>query len=237
MSKTVFDQLMEKLDEVILGRRYIIAEIGKLKEIVSETQDTSIGDAISQITGAVNEMKNFMQNSINSLTDLKNNITNLSTSVNSLNSTVETTLTSVNALKSGGIPASSSSAAPTPSPTISSSSSSASKPAPKTTAPAPAAPKASASSSPSPAPSSATSGGGGGDFDAIMSAANSKSPAVELGNMIDELRTKLSKENPLNPILFELSMESGRLKALGDAPLNENNLNTLIQKLNKWKAS
>jgi len=55
--------------------------------------------------------------------------------------------------------------------------------------------------------------------------------------MIDQLRTKLSKENPLNPILFELSMESGRLKALGDAPLNESNLNTLTQKIYKWKTT
>lgn len=217
MSKTVFDQLMEKLDEVILGRRYIIAEVGKLKEIVSEMQDTSVGDAINQITSAVNEMKNFMQTSINSLTDLKNNITNLGTSVNSLNSTVETTLNAVNTLKSGGYSAPSSVA-----------------PAMKASTPAvSSAPKATAASS---APKPATTSGGS-EFNAILSAANSNTPAVQIGNMIDQLRTRLSKENPLNPILFELSMESGRLKALGDSPLNETNKNTLTQKINKWMIS
>ena len=53
--------------------------------------------------------------------------------------------------------------------------------------------------------------------------------------MVDKLRTQLSKENPLNPILFELSMESGRLKALGSNPLNDKNLQTLLDKIKKWK--
>lgn len=221
MSKTVFDQLMEKLDEVILGRRYIIAEIGKLKEIVGDIQDTSSGDAMAQIGGAVNEMKTFMQNSINTLTDLKNNINNLGTSINSLNNTVETTLNAINALKSGGGVVS---AAPISSPTPM-----AARP---TSAPAPI-------STSAPAPMAATpvaAAGGGGDFDGILRAANAPTPAIDLGNMVDALRTKLSKENPLNPVLFELSMESGRLKALGSNPLNDKNKQTLIEKLNKWKA-
>lgn len=206
---------MEKLDEVILGRRYIIAEIGKLKEVVSDIQDTSTGDAMSQISSAVNEMKNFMQNSINSLTDLKNNINNLSTGINSLNSTVNTTLNAINAIKEGGGPVSAAPAAARPVP---SSPSTASSPAPKA-APAPA------SSVPS----------GGANFLAVLSAAKSNTPAVELGDMIDKIRTQLSKENPLNPILFELSMESGRLKALGNSPLQPNHLKTLEDKIAKWK--
>ncbi len=217
---------MEKLDEVVLGRRYIIAEIGKLKEVVSDLQDTSIGDAMVQITGAVNEMKNFMQTSINSLTDLKNNITNLGTAINSLNSTVETNLNAVNALKAGG--------------GISAPAISSSFPAPvaTTTGYTPAPVATTTSYTPAPVASTpAAAPSGGTNFDSILSAAQSNSPSVKLGNMIDELRTKLSKENPLNPILFELSMESGRLKALGDNPLNENNLKTLIQKLQKWKVS
>jgi len=220
MSKTVFDQLMEKLDEVILGRRYIIAEIGKLKEIVGDIQDTSSGDAMAQIGGAVNEMKNFMQNSINTLTDLKNNINNLGTSINSLNNTVETTLNAINTLKSGGGMVS---AAPisTPTPTRSA-------PAPTSAPVSTAAPAATATAAPS--------GGGGAGFDGILTAANASTPAVDLGNMVDALRTTLSKENPLNPILFELSMESGRLKAVGANPLNDKNKQTLIEKLNKWKS-
>ena len=35
MSKTVFDVLQEKIDQVVLGRRYIIAEIGKLTRLVN----------------------------------------------------------------------------------------------------------------------------------------------------------------------------------------------------------
>jgi hypothetical protein len=219
MSKTVFDQLMEKLDEVILGRRYIIAEIGKLKEIVGDIQDISSGDAITQIGSAVNEMKTFMQNSINTLTDLKNNINNLGTSINSLNSTVETTLNAINALKTGGV-----AAAPMPT---------------TTSRPAVSAPMHSAATSapsisaPPPAPGAAASGAS--EFEAITTAAKANTPAVELGNMVDKLRTKLSKENPLNPILFELSMESGRLKALGNNPLNDKNKETLLEKLQKWK--
>ena len=219
MSKTVFDQLMEKLDEVILGRRYIIAEIGKLKEIVGDIQDISSGDAITQIGAAVNEMKTFMQNSINTLTDLKNNINNLGTSINSLNSTVETTLNAIHNLKEGGMTAAPVSAAPARS--------AMSAPTPSAMSPAPS------MSTPPPAPASAASGAS--EFDAITNAANASTPAVELGNMVDKLRTKLSKENPLNPILFELSMESGRLKALGSNPLNDKNLQTLIEKIQKWK--
>ncbi|MHA1150309.1 MAG: hypothetical protein ACTSR8_18945 [Promethearchaeota archaeon] len=205
---------MEKLDEVILGRRYIIAEIGKLKEVVSDIQDTSTGDAMNQISSAVNEMKNFMQNSINSLTDLKNNINNLSTGINSLNSTVNTTLNAINDLKGGGI-------------------SIASTPAPKTTASAPA-PKA-ATPAPTPPASAPAAASGGADFTSILTAAKSNTPAVQLGDMIDKIRTQLSKENPLNPILFELSMESGRLKALGNSPLQPNHLKTLEEKIAKWK--
>ncbi len=229
MSKTVFDQLMEKLDEVILGRRYIIAEIGKLKEVVSDIQDTTINEAMSQITGAVNEMKTFMQNSINVLTDLKNNITNLGTTINSLNSTVETTLNSVNMLKAGGMPSMSSSS-PMPAASMRQPPSSAPRPVPTPSAPAP-----SAYTAPAPSIPASTSTSSGGSFDAIISAAKANTQSVELGNMIDRLRTNLSKENPLNPILFELSMESGRLKALGGAPLNEKNLQMLMDKLKKWK--
>ncbi|MFW6272326.1 MAG: hypothetical protein ACOC44_13490 [Promethearchaeia archaeon] len=235
MSKTVFDQLMEKLDEVILGRRYIIAEIGKLKETVNDIEDTSVGESLNQITGAVNEMKTFMQEAINSMKNLKNSVNNLSTSVNSLNSTTNTTLNAVNALKEGGIPASAPSSSaeatsvsqPTPTPSTPSGSSAPTPP--------PSEPSTSTSEPTTPSSSTAPPSGGGTDFDNLLDLAESGSSAVEVGNKIDELRTKLSKENPLDPKLFELSMESGRLKALGDVPLNEKNMETLKEKVNKWK--
>ncbi|MFO8019312.1 MAG: hypothetical protein R6U96_11795 [Promethearchaeia archaeon] len=239
MSKTVFDQLMEKLDEVILGRRYIIAEIGKLKETVSDIQDTSVGDSLSEITGAVNEMKSFMQEAINSMKNLKNSVNNLSTSVNSLNSTTNTTLNAVNALKEGGVSTSAkSTTAPSTAPTPQPQSSTKSQPTPSSSSTSQSSAPSPAPSEPSPSPSSSPSGsasGGGTEFDTILDAAEAGSTAVEIGNKIDDLRTKLSKENPLDPKLFELSMESGRLKALGDVEINEKNMETLKSKINKWK--
>ena len=108
-----------------------------------------------------------------------------------------------------------------PAPTVSTSA-----PAPRAVASAPT-PTISA-----PAPAAAS---GGADFSSVLTAAKSNTPAVQLGDMIDKIRTQLSKENPLNPILFELSMESGRLKALGNTPLQPNHLKTLEEKIVKWK--
>ncbi|MHA1734437.1 MAG: hypothetical protein ACTSU5_21060 [Promethearchaeota archaeon] len=53
---------------------------------------------------------------------------------------------------------------------------------------------------------------------------------------LDALRTQLSKENPLNPILFELSMEAGRLKSMGAKPLSGADISTLEGKINSWRA-
>lgn len=73
-------------------------------------------------------------------------------------------------------------------------------------------------------------------FDAVYSAAKKKK-GNELGKMIDEIRLSLSKNNPLNPILFELSMEAGRLKSLGENPLNNQDFQILEQKIFSWKKS
>jgi len=217
--KTVFDALNEKLDQVVLGRRYIIAEIGKLKEVVSGLTDSVSGSSMDAVSGAVQEMKSFMQQAINSLSDLKNSVSRLGNTINSLNTGIETVLQAVSS--GGGI-----SATPAPAPA---------PPAPKAKASetTPAAKKTKAVKAAEAPP--ASTAGEADSFDKILTAAESKSTAVEIGEMIDTLRTDLSKENPLNPILFELSMEAGRLKALGVNPLNDSNLNTLKSKIEKWK--
>ena len=215
--KTVFDALNEKLDQVVLGRRYIIAEIGKLKEVVSGLTDSVSGSSMDAVSGAVQEMKSFMQQAINSLSDLKNSVSRLGNTINSLNTGIETVLQAVSS--GSGISAVPS---PTPAPVTPKPKSKA-----KTSEPIPVA------KTPEAAPTS--SAVDSDNFAKILTAAESKSTAVEIGEMIDTLRTDLSKENPLNPILFELSMEAGRLKALGVNPLNDSNLNTLKSKIEKWK--
>jgi hypothetical protein len=87
-----------------------------------------------------------------------------------------------------------------------------------------------------PAPAGGAPGAAGASFDRILQSAQSGTPAKDLGGMIDALRTALSKANPLNPILFELSMEAGRLKSLGGNPLDESNIGSLQQKIDKWKS-
>jgi hypothetical protein len=71
-------------------------------------------------------------------------------------------------------------------------------------------------------------------FGSILSIAKSNNPASEIANTLDKIRRRLENENPLNPILFELSVESRRLKALGNVPLDEYNLKVLMEKIKKW---
>ncbi|MHA1341848.1 MAG: hypothetical protein ACTSO2_17915 [Promethearchaeota archaeon] len=73
-------------------------------------------------------------------------------------------------------------------------------------------------------------------FDNILNAARSGTAAKDLGAMIDQLRSELSKINPLDSKLFELSMEAGRLKSLGTKILDPNGVAILEQKINKWKS-
>jgi hypothetical protein len=96
-----------------------------------------------------------------------------------------------------------------------------------TQAPAAAAPAAAGAQLSGPAASAA--------FDKIMQVARGGTQAKDIGGMLDSIRTALSKANPLNPILFELSMEAGRLKSLGGIPLDQANISGLDQKVAKWK--
>ncbi len=112
--KTVFDHLSEQIDQVVRGRRYIIAEIGKLKVSLDEFKeaiDKSSGG--SNLGTLVNDMKSFMQTTVTTLTDLKGTISQLSGVVNNLQSQVQQLNNQVQAIKaSGGVRASAPAAAP-----------------------------------------------------------------------------------------------------------------------------
>ncbi|MFX1321212.1 MAG: hypothetical protein ACFFAQ_06155 [Promethearchaeota archaeon] len=221
MSEILLNQLIEKLDEVLLGRRDIISEIEKLKDTIEKIQNEQKDNTVMQITNSVNEIKVFMSKSTNVLSELNNNMRNLQNLVNSLNNVFDTILNTMNIPESF-----------TPS-EIST------KPQKIVTSTryennifAPIrSPGESISTS---APEKSIDILGDSDFNLIISIAKSNNPAVEIAIMLEKIRTKLENENPLNPILFELSMESRRLKSLGNVPLDAYNLQILIEKLQKW---
>ena len=224
MSKTVFDHLTEQLDQVVKGRRYIISEIGKLKESVEQLRDI-----VNQSSGGgsdmgmlVNDLKTFMQRTIGTLGELKNTVTQLGGLVKSLSGQVQQLQSSGVRAGAPAPAASQMSAAPSYSPS----------PAPAMAAPSPAM----GAMPPAPAAAGGAPGAAGASFDRILQSAQGGTPAKDLGGMIDALRTALSKANPLNPILFELSMEAGRLKSLGANALDESNISSLQQKIDKWKS-
>ncbi len=252
MSKTVFDALSEKIDQVVLGRRYIIAEIGKLKVSVEDFKGAIEKANFQSIADAVTEMKNFMQMAVSSLGQLKSTLTQLGNTVANLSTTVDDTLGAVNQLRSrgGGAPM-----VPTPSRAVSApvpstygggpSAFSATPPPPQPSSAASGFPKPSDlksfSAPPAPAPSFASPppsfapAGSVNRFDKILNDAKGGITAKDLGGDLDVLRSQLSKENPLNPVLFELSMEAGRLKSLGGKSLTGADLSGFEIKVNSWK--
>ena len=203
--KTVFDHLSEQIDSVVRGRRYIIAEIGKLKVTLEEFREAieeQAGGGGGGIASIAGEMKNFMQNTISTLSELKGTISQLSGTVNNLQTRVQQLSGQVQNVKSsGGAPQQQYS------------------PPPQQQAPPPQ----------QQAPQ-------GSPLDALLNTAKSGATAKDLGVKIDELRSDLSKKNPLNPILFELSIEAGRLKSMGDKALDSNGISNLEQKITKWKS-
>lgn len=230
MSKTVFDHLSESIDQVVKGRRYIISEIGKLKVSVEDLKDALDQSTMGDVAQTVTDLKDFIQNAVQTLGQLRNSVSQLSSSISGLTSTVENTYRIVKNMKSGGGMPAARPSAPAPQP---------SAPAPQPTRSQPSTPPpATQPSTPAPQPSAPapSSGGSGVDFDKVLNSAKSGTSAKELGGMIDNLRTQLSKINPLDSKLFELSMEAGRLKSLGDKPLDSNNIGTLEQKITKWKS-
>ena len=265
ISKTVFDALSEKIDQVVLGRRYIIAEIGKLKVAVEDFKGSIEKANFQSIADAVTEMKNFMQMAVSSLGQLKSTLTQLSNTVANLSTTVDDTLNAVNQLKSRGPIGAGVPVIPTPSkaPTVPLPSTSSSPPITSFGAPPPPQPSGGSSSlvkpselfgtPPPPAPVSTLSQATAVDrsapvapssptpampvnrFDKILNDAKAGTAAKELGTALDALRSQLSKENPLNPILFELSMEAGRLKSLGTKTLTGADLSGFEIKINSWK--
>ena len=221
MSEILLNQLIEKLDEVLLGRRDIISEIEKLKDTIEKIQNEQKDNTVMQITNSVNEIKVFMSKSTNVLSELNNNMRNLQNLVSSLNNVFDTILNTMN------IPESftTSEISTKPQKIVTSTRYENNIFAPIRS------PGESISTS---APEKSIDILGDSDFNLIISIAKSNNPAVEIAIMLEKIRTKLENENPLNPILFELSMESRRLRSLGNMPLDANNLQILTNKLQKW---
>ncbi len=258
ISKTVFDALSEKIDQVVLGRRYIIAEIGKLKVSVEDFKGSIEKANFQSIADAVTEMKNFMQMAVSSLGQLKSTLTQLGNTVANLSTTVDDTLGAVNQLKSRGPMGGGAPVVPTPSRAVSapvaSSFGAPSFPspmgAPSSFGGAPPPPQPSGFPRPggfsgmpaAPTPSAPVApaapemvAGPVNRFDKILNDAKGGITAKELGGALDQLRSQLSKENPLNPVLFELSMEAGRLKSLGSKSLAGADLSGFEIKVSSWK--
>lgn len=238
MSKTVFDHLTEQIDQVVKGRRYIIAEIGKLKEsvdLLKEAVEKSSGGGSGGIVNTINDLKGFMQRTITTLGELKGTVTQLGGLVKNLAQSVQSMPRGGSMPSTTPLPQHSASSFNTPAPTFNQPTSMFNSPAP---APAPAPMQA----APAPAPMGAAptaanvASAAASAFDRIGQAAEAQTPAKDIGAMIDALRTTLSKINPLNPVLFELSMEAGRLKSLGGNPLDAANIQGLKTKIEKWKA-
>ncbi len=219
MSEILLNQLIEKLDEVLLGRRDIISEIEKLKDAIEKIQSEKKDNTGIQITNTVNEIKVFMSKSTNVLCELNNNMRNLQNLINSLNNVFNIILNTKQ------IPESFTTSSTKPQKKVTSTRYENNLSAPIRS------PSESITTS---APEKSIDIMGDSDFNLIISIAKSNNPAVEIAIMLEKIRAKLENENPLNPILFELSMESRRLKSLGNTPLDAYNLQILIEKLQKW---
>jgi hypothetical protein len=246
MSKTVFDHLTEQIDSVVKGRRYIIAEIGKLKSSIDDLKDSvekSQGGG-SNVGATINDLKGFMQKMIAALGEMKNSIGQVGGLVKSLTGSVQTLQ------QSGGarpMPQQQQYQQPSPQQQYQQPAPQYQQPAPQQQYQQPApqyqqpAPQyqqpAPQQQYQQPAPAAAPAAGAAGQaFDRVLQAAESQTPAKDLGGMLDALRTSLSKSNPLNPILFELSMEAGRLKSLGGNPLDPAGIDAIRTKIDKWKS-
>lgn len=221
MSEILLNQLIEKLDEVLLGRRDIISEIEKLKDAIERIQSEKKDNSAIQITNTVNEIKVFMSKSTNILSELNNNMKDLQYLINSLNNVFTTISNTINIQKS----IKTSEISTKPQKTVSSRSYEEDLYPPIKSLGDLQSTSTSEKLIETPRDS---------DFNLILSIAKSNNPAVEIATMLEKIRTKLENENPLNPILFELSMESRRLRSLGNVPLNEYNLQILLDKIQKW---
>jgi DNA repair exonuclease SbcCD ATPase subunit len=223
LSEILLNQLIEKLDEVLLGRREIVSEIEKLKEALEKIQTKKKDKIGIQITNTVNEIKVFMSKSTNVLSELNNNMKNLQNLINSLNNIFDTLL-NTKTIKESFKTHEFSPIPPKPEPLTRY----------ESNMPTQIISQSESITPPPYVPEKPIETVGDSDFNLILSVAKSNNPAVEIATMLEKIRTKLENENPLNPILFELSMESRRLKSVGNVPLDAHNLQILIEKLNKW---
>jgi hypothetical protein len=240
MSKTVFDHLTESIDQVVKGRRFLIAEIGKVKTDVGELRELVEKSSGGSDMGAmINDLKSFTQRTLQTLSELKSSVTQLGGLVKNLTQAVQSLQ-----MRGGGAPQQGYAPQPQAQPAYAPQQGYAPQPqaqpayAPQQGyAPQPQAQPAYAPQPQAAAPAAAANPAAvAAAFDKLIQLAGSGTPAKDIGTALDNLRGSLAKANPLNPILFELSMEAGRLKSLGGAPLDGSNLDGLKQKVAKWKS-
>ena len=81
--KTIFESIKEKIDELILGRRYLISEMGKLKISVDKMAQVNLGD----IKGLFDEFRTNVSSltqmgaQLNQISDLTNSLSLMSNSI------------------------------------------------------------------------------------------------------------------------------------------------------------
>ncbi|MHA1269412.1 MAG: hypothetical protein ACTSPY_06445 [Candidatus Helarchaeota archaeon] len=86
--KTIFETIKEKIDELILGRRYLISEMGKLKISVDKMSQVNLGDIKGLFEDFRNNVSNLTQmgSQLNQIADLTNSLSLMSSSIKEMQS-------------------------------------------------------------------------------------------------------------------------------------------------------
>ena len=82
--KTIFESIKDKVDELILGRRYLISEMGKLKLSVDKMAQVNLGD----IKGLFEDFRSNVTN-ISQMGDQLNQISNLTNSLSQMSNSIK----------------------------------------------------------------------------------------------------------------------------------------------------
>ncbi|NVM02353.1 MAG: hypothetical protein HWN67_08450 [Candidatus Helarchaeota archaeon] len=90
---TIFEQIKEKIDELIMGRRYIISEVGKLKVAMDKLQAslpdvTDLDKWLTEVKGAVSSMGQ-LSTVLNQLADSAGAIQSMNMSMDSVKNTIK----------------------------------------------------------------------------------------------------------------------------------------------------
>jgi division protein CdvB (Snf7/Vps24/ESCRT-III family) len=88
--KTIFENIKEKIDELIMGRRYLISEMGKLKISVDKMAQVNLGDIKGLFDDFRSNVGNLSQmgDQLKQITDLTNNLSTMSDSLKNMQSSL-----------------------------------------------------------------------------------------------------------------------------------------------------